>query len=346
MTECLYHQDAYLTQFEAVVCECVRTESSAYRVRLNRTAFYPTSGGQPYDTGTLHGAQVVDVYVDDLGDIWHAVDAPMEIGATVSGQIDWARRFDHMQQHAGDHMMAGVIYHMLGGYTVGLHVSAQVSTIDVVLGDGRMRLDEAELIEIERRVNGQIQKNLPIRCWFPDEAELASLPLRKDPTVSEHVRVVRVGDVECVACGGTHPDSSGQLGLLKILDARPSRGKMRITFVCGMRAVEDYQAKAHAADRAAALLSTHVNELPDAVERVLERAKQAEYERNRARLDAALEQVPALRAQARALPGGWHVDTCIFGRFFNHLRFYIIQFRKLITDHVAIISRNKCNSLF
>lgn len=277
MTRRLYYEDAYLTDFEARVLSC-RAEGERFSIALDRSAFYPTSGGQPYDVGTLGGARVLDVYVDEAGDVAHVTDRPLEVNAFVAGKIDWARRFDHMQQHAGDHMMAGVIHRELSGYTVGLHVGAVDSTIDVVLPDGRMRLDEAEIREIERQVNEQIQRDLPIRCWFPDADELMRLPLRKAPTVTDRVRVVMVGDVECVACGGTHPSSSGQLGAFKILDARPSRGKLRVSFVCGMRAMNDYQLKSDAAKRAAQLFSTKVELMPDAVLRLIERVKKAETE--------------------------------------------------------------------
>lgn len=277
MTRRLYYEDAYLIDFEARVLSC-RAEGGRFLIALDRSAFYPTSGGQPHDVGTLGDARVVDVCVDEAGDVVHVTDRPLEVDAQVKGRIDWARRFDHMQQHAGDHMMAGVIHRMLDGYTVGLHVGAGDSTIDVVLPDGRMRLDEAEIREIERQVNEQIQRDLPIRCWFPDEDELLRLPLRKDPSVTGRIRVVMVGDVECVACGGTHPSSSGQLGVFKILDARPSRGKLRVSFVCGMRALSDYQLKSDAAKRAAQMFSTKVELMPDAVQRLLERAKKAEVE--------------------------------------------------------------------
>lgn len=311
MTERLYHQDAYIKRFTATVRACEMEGEGRYRVRLDRTAFYATSGGQPHDTGTLGRARVLDVIPEGEDEIIHVVDAPLAVGGTVEGEIDWARRFDHMQQHAGDHMMAGVIHEMLGGYTIGLHIGADFSTIDVVLPDGRMRLDDEELWRIEARVNAQIQQDLPIRCWFPSAQEMEALPLRKDPSVADHIRVVMVGDVECVACGGTHPSTSGQIGLIKILDARPSRGKMRVSFVCGMRAIADYRAVHRSAHAAAALLSTQVEALPDAVERLLSRVRAAEHELGQVRLDAALSLVPALLDAAEPVGDGWRAVCTI-----------------------------------
>lgn len=313
MTERLYYENSDLRSFSARVLACEKTENG-YDVRLDRSAFYPTSGGQPFDTGTLGGARVTDVNVTKDGDVSHIVDRPLPVGETVTGEIDWARRFDHMQQHAGDHMLAGAIWKAFGGVTIGLHLGAEVSTIDVHFEDGRARLPQADLRALEDTVNGWIQANLPIRCWFPSPEELAALPLRKAPTVHAHVRVVQVGDVECVACGGTHPSTSGQLGLFKILDARPSKGNVRFSFVCGMRAIRYFQTCAWAAESAAALLSTGVDALPDAVETGLQKLKDAEYQLKKERLDKAraaaayaLRDAPTTASGARvaraSLPG-------------------------------------------
>ena len=304
MTDRLYYADAYLRKFEAVVEEC---RDGA--VRLNRTAFYPTSGGQPYDTGVLGGLRVTDVFVDDAGDVWHRVDGLLQPGARVEGEIDWARRFDHMQQHAGEHMLAGHIFKKLGGFTIGLHLGTEVSTIDVELPGGEMRVPAGVMEEIEDAVNRDIQLDLPIRCWFPTDEEFGSLPLRKPPAVKEHIRVVLVGDEvdgECCACGGTHPSSAGQIGLVRVLDARPSRGKMRVTFVCGMRALKDARLRAKMADQAAALLSSPVERLPEAVEALLNRERDARATLEKYRLDEAIRKADALWTSAKET-GGWRV---------------------------------------
>ena len=224
MTERLYYDDAYLTAFDAAVTACVERDG-AWHVTLDRSAFYPTSGGQPHDTGMLNGVRVTDVYVGEDHDVWHVLEAPVAVGASVHGGIDWPRRFDHMQQHAGDHMIASAIWRLLGGVTIGLHVSQEVSTIDVAMPDGATHLSPEDIARLEQDVNERVQRDVPVRCWFPEPAELAALPLRKPPTVAEHVRVVAIGEDEMVACGGTHPSSAGQLGLVKILDAAPARGK-------------------------------------------------------------------------------------------------------------------------
>ena len=303
MTERLYYDDSYLTEFDA---EVVRAElrNGKNIAALNRSAFYPTSGGQPYDTGTLNGAHVTDVFVDKDGEVWHELDAPLRVGETVHGRIDWARRWDHMQQHGGEHMIAGAVYNLTGGMTIGLHLGAEVSSIDVQFADGSTHMDAELIAKIEDYVNERIQMDAPVRCWFPPAEELAALPLRKRPTVKDHVRIVAMGDFEMVACGGTHPSSTGQIGLVKIVSAAPERGKLRLSFVCGMRAYRDYRQNYNCAWAAANLLSTRPEKLPELLESTLQRLKDTERELNRLRRERLLENVPELLAHAEPIPGG------------------------------------------
>ena len=303
MTNRLYYDNAYLKEFDAVVTAC-EEKDGAYHVRLDRSAFYPTSGGQPFDTGTLGGAHVTDVYVGEDHDVYHVVDAPLEPGRTVRGEIDWPRRFDHMQQHAADHMIASALWRLMGGVTIGLHISHDVSTIDVAMPEGAVHITEADIARLEDDVNNRVQRDVPVRCWFPEAEELKELPLRKPPTVSEHVRVVAIGEDEMVACGGTHPSSAGQLGLVKILGVEPARGKMRVSFLAGMRALGDYRQKAACANATAALLSTGVDQMAQSVKALQDRVKQAEYELRTLKKKALLANVDAMLATAPRLPGG------------------------------------------
>lgn len=310
MTERLYYDDAYLTEFDAAV-ECCREGESGWLVRLDRSAFYPTSGGQPYDTGTLNGARVTDVQVLD-GDVWHTVDRPLNEGERVHGTIDWPRRFDHMQQHAADHMIAGTIWRMFGGVTIGLHESDEVSTIDVSMPDGRTHLTPDEIAHVESHVNDQIQRDVPIRCWFPSAEELETLPLRKRPTVSEHIRVVAIGDEEMVACGGTHPSTAGQLGLVKIVSVAPARGKMRVGFIAGGRALRDYAVCYRSAHAAAELFSTRVENLEFSVRTLQDRLREAESELSALREESLMRSLEAELSDAPVVCGGK-----IIARFVN-----------------------------
>lgn len=258
-TDRLHYENAYLRAFDARVI-AVKEDGWA---ALDRSAFYPTSGGQPFDTGRLNAARVVDAEVEN-GVVWHKTDAPLRVGEEVHGEIDWPRRWDHMQQHAGDHMLAGAAWQLFGGVTVGLHLGKENSTIDMDMPGGRTHLSAEEIAALETLVNRRVQQDDPIRCWFPGTEELASLPLRKKPTVDSRVRVVAMGDYEMVPCGGTHPSTTGQIGPIKILSCAPARGKMRLCFVAGMRAVTYFQQTAACAEQVAATLSSTVAETPDA----------------------------------------------------------------------------------
>lgn len=264
MTDRLYYENTYLTEFEAQVLECIGKDGK-YAVRLDRSAFYPTSGGQPFDTGTIGGAAVTDVYVDDAGEVWHETAVPLEIGTVFACRIDWERRFDHMQQHAGEHLLANAAHRLLGGVTIGLHLGNEVSSIDMTLPEGRTHITADELAELEDDVNSRIQRDVPIKQWFPDNEELRELPLRKPPTVSEHVRIVQIGELEFCACGGTHPSSAGQIGLVKIVDARPSRGKLRLSFVCGKRAFDLLRNSYNTLHAVSDSLSTSAEKVPQIV---------------------------------------------------------------------------------
>ena len=302
MTERLYYDNAYLTEFDCCVLAC-RENGAHFDVLLDRSAFYPTSGGQPFDTGTLGNAQVIDVNVID-GDVWHTVTQPLTPGTTVHGCIDWPRRFDHMQQHAADHMIASALHRLMGGVTIGLHISGDMSTIDVSMPGGATRLSDEDIRRIEDDVNKRIQRDVPVRCWFPEAAELAALPLRKPPTVDEHVRIVAIGEDEMVACGGTHPATAGQLGLVKIVSVTPARGKMRVAFLAGARAMADYRRVSEAAHQTAGMLSTGVENLAASVSALQEKLRAAEFELVRLRREQLLNQAEQFIAEAEALPGG------------------------------------------
>lgn len=303
MTERLYYNDAYLREFDATV-EKVSERKGKTILALNRSAFYPTSGGQPYDTGEINSAMVTDVFVDGEGEVWHEVDGAFSVGEAVHGRIDWARRFDHMQQHGGEHMIAGAVYALTGGMTIGLHLGAEVSSIDVEFSDGATHISEDRIAQIEDYVNERIQQDHPVRCWFPDAEELSTLPLRKRPTVTEHVRIVAMGDFEMVACGGTHPSSTGQIGLVKIVSAAPARGKLRLSFVCGRRAVEDYRKNYNCAWSAANLLSTRPEMLCHSVTSLQQRLREAELALGKLRREKLFADLDDLRRRAEALPGG------------------------------------------
>ncbi len=298
MTERLFYEDSYLWEFDAVVTGVKNGKRPGeWEVTLDRSAFYPTSGGQPFDTGVLsYGkvkAKVTNVEADAEGEVIHTVDKEIPAGTAVHGEIDGARRTDHMEQHGGEHMLAGAIWEKLGGTTIGLHLGQTESSIDVSMPDERTRLTEEEILLLENTVNERIRMDAPIRCWFPDAEELKKLPLRKAPTVKEHVRIVAMGDFEMVACGGTHPASTGRIGMLKIISAIPAKGKIRISFVCGGRAVSLFQTYMRFADKAGAALSSPVEKLSAAAAELKYRLSEAEKRANRLETREILEKIEA-----------------------------------------------------
>ena len=286
MTERLYYNDAYLWEFDAKITRMrAGKQKGTWEAALDRSAFYPTSGGQPFDTGKLcfdgGEAAVTGVEADREGEVWHTLNREIPEGTEVHGTIDGKRRTDHMEQHGGEHMLAGAVWEKLQGTTIGLHLGQEDSTIDVTLPGERTHLTEDEICMLEDTVNERIRMDAPIRCWFPCAEELASLPLRKEPTVKEHVRVVAMGDFEMVACGGTHPSSTGRIGMLKILSVIPAKGKARISFVCGGRAAALFRKYMRCADKAGAALSCPVEKLSRAASDLKSRLAEAERKANR-----------------------------------------------------------------
>lgn len=305
MTERLYYDDPYLWEFDGRAVQ-TREEKDQIWIALDRSAFYPTSGGQPYDTGTMAWdggeARVLDVEVDREGVVWHRTDRRIPEGAAVRGRIDGDRRRDHMEQHGGEHMLAGAIWEKLGGTTIGLHLGKEDSSIDVSMPEGRTHLTEAETDMLEGLVNARIRADAHIRCWFPTEEELRTLPLRKAPTVTEHVRIVAMGDFEMVACGGTHPQSTGQIGQIKILSALPSKGKIRLTFVCGGRAEALYRSLFRWAHKAGHVLSCPPEKLAASAGELKARLAEAERRVNRFETERILEEIRR-QEEGDSLPG-------------------------------------------
>ena len=233
MTRRLFDENVYLKEAKAKV-EAVEMENGKVWVVLDQTIFAPEGGGQDADHGWMNGIEVLDVR--EKGEtIRHLLESELPVGGQVDLKIDWERRLDHMQQHCGEHLLSGVIYEKLKGNNKGFHMGVEVVTVDIDLPE----IPESMLWDIEREVNRKIQENLPVEIHVADRVEeLEGIPLRKAPTVDEAIRVVNVPGVDCVACCGTHPARTGEIGILRILRADKYKGMTRIQFVCGMRAVK------------------------------------------------------------------------------------------------------------
>ena len=260
-TEKLYYADPFLKEFTATVLDC-RAGKNGYTVTLDRTAFYPDGGGQPADHGTLDGAAVTDVH-EKNGVIFHNVDRAVEIGKTVSGSIDWAQRFDHMQQHSGEHICSGLICGRYGCDNVGFHMGTDIVTIDF-----NADIPWEELLEIEGQANRYIQEDHPIDIQFHRGAELDAIDYRSKKPLEGDVRIVAFPGADCCACCGTHVLRSGQVGLVKFLSVQKFREGVRIELLCGQRALDYLSRTWEQAKTIGQHLSVKPVDAADAVERL------------------------------------------------------------------------------
>jgi alanyl-tRNA synthetase len=262
-TERLDHGDPNLLAFDARVIEHGRWNETP-TVVLDRSAFYPESGGQLGDHGVLSGLRVLDVQIDDAGVVHHLVEGPPPaIGTEVHGDIDRDRRRLHMALHTAQHMLSRALVDEAGAETVSARLGANC-TIDV----NRDRLDEADVARAEDLVNGAIEDDLVIRAWFPSDTELASLPLRRAPKVKENIRVVDIGGFDVSPCGGTHCTRSAQVGWVRVTGLERYKGKMRVAFAAGRRAREELAAESDVLRRLARTFTCGANEVPTAIEKL------------------------------------------------------------------------------
>lgn len=305
--ERLYYSDSFLRTFTAAVTDVCELASSdgepIWRVALDRTAFYPTSGGQPFDTGQLSATlrdgtalkvPVEQVEEDEEGAVWHSVCKPLDVGTHVEGQIDWERRFDHMQQHTGQHLLSAVFWRELQAPTVSFHLGESASTIDLAGGP----LAHHSLERVERIANEIVGEDRPVTAHLvsPSEAEamLAAGQLRKLPDRQGTIRLVDIADYDRNACGGTHLRSTGQIGGLQVRTVEKVSRGVRVEFVCGLRAVRSARADFAILRETSALLSTGATELAATVERLLADGKANAKERQKLRAELAVFEAASL----------------------------------------------------
>ena len=292
MTERLYYQDSYLTEFRARV---VDTSPDRQRVYLDRTAFYPTSGGQPFDTGQLGGRSVVEV-LDEGDRIAHLLTEPLT-ASEVDGRIDSARRFDHMQQHTGQHLLSAVLVEMFGAATVSFHLGVELCTIDV-----DRALEAEQIREAERHANQIVFENRPVAISFQHSSE--DLGLRKPTEREGEVRIITIQGLDRSACGGTHVRATGEIGpiLLRRLDR--IRGNLRIEFLCGGRAVARSRADFEALSEIARVFSASLDDTPALVAAQREKLQEADRTRRRLATELAVSSGRALYAESAPGPDG------------------------------------------
>ncbi|MGE7092427.1 alanyl-tRNA editing protein [Lysinibacillus sp. NPDC048646] len=291
MKELLYYQDAMLRDFDATIARTGTEEDGRQYVVLSNTAFYPTGGGQPHDTGTLNNIPVVDV--EKINDeIRHYIEYEAStLTGEVHGKLNWQRRFDHMQQHAGQHILTAAFVELFDAQTVSFHLGSEQVTIDIVADI----LTDEQLVAAEARANEIILENRPIETKWITEYELVDYNLRKEVAVTGDIRLVIIPDYDYNGCGGTHPRSTGQVSAIKILGTEKMKGNVRVSFVCGQRVLAELAMRKAVLADVARQLSVPEVDAANALTKILATQKTTEKA-----LVAAKEELLSFEAKALA----------------------------------------------
>ncbi|MCJ7611701.1 MAG: alanyl-tRNA editing protein [Candidatus Aminicenantes bacterium] len=264
----LYFEDATRTEFEAAIIARSPREGRP-ALALDRTCFYPESGGQPWDTGTINGIPVVKV-VEEGDVLFHVLERELDPALTsITGRIDWPRRFDHMQQHSGQHILSQAFIEVINGETKSFHLGADFATLEIGLAE----LDEEGLEKIELLANAVVQQDKEIKTYFVAPEKISEVPFRRPPKKEGLLRVVEVEGFDYSACGGTHCRRTGEIGLIKITRWERIRGNLRFEFLCGGRAVADSIRKGRMVRQMAGRMSLHEQDLAGGVERLAQEGK-------------------------------------------------------------------------
>lgn len=304
----LFHTDAYRTEFTAQVLSCVPA-GNQWDVVLDQTCFYAAAGGQPNDLGALGGRRVLDVRENEAtGEVIHTVDG--QLAGEVRGEIDWARRLDHSEQHTGQHVLSAAFEHFMDGETVSWHLGESSCTVDIAI-DG-LSVRQAEEIELE--CNRVIRANLPVLTHVVDKEGVKAFPMRKPPAVEGDIRVVEVKGYDWSGCGGTHVRTTGELGLLKIKSWEKNKKFMRVEFLVGQRAIADYMRLDLMARELARSLSIHVMDLPGYVDRTKEECSGLRKQLKVAQERLLEIEAGQLVAEARKVAGARVVRQIVGGR--------------------------------
>lgn len=259
--EKLFYQDTRMIDFEATVTDCIQDEKG-WLVVLDRTAFFPEEGGQSADKGTINEKTVLDVQIKkDI--IYHLMAESLEIGSKVTGHVDWKQRLDFMQQHSAEHIISGLLYKHYGFHNVGFHLSVNEVTMDF---DGQLSLEQ--LREIEQEANEVVWKDIPVYAYFPSAEELEGMDYRSKSEIQGDVRIVEIVGVDACACCAPHVSFTGEIGVIKIVSAMNHRGGMRLTLLCGGRALKDYNFRQDTFSVLTAMLSAKPEKIIEAVKRL------------------------------------------------------------------------------
>lgn len=338
MTEKLYRDNPYLRELTARVIE-KKYQKGAFHLVLNRTLFYPhLSGGQPRDKGTINDIEVVDVYERD-NKIVHVIENDI-IGNDVILSIHWDTRFTHMQQHTGQHILSTVFSKLYNAKTVGFHLGSEFVYIDVTMSC----LENSDLERIENFANKVVFSNFNVKTYYPSPQEISTLPLRKEPSVEGNIRIVEIDGIDYTPCGGTHVRNTGEVGIIKIRKWEKYKGNIRIEFVCGNRALQDFRRKNEHINSISSLLSAKDTNCLNAVQRMYDENKDLQKEIRLLRNKLMEHEVDDLYRNSKN-----YKDIKIVSKVFNNKNFKDIrQMTNQITEYpnsvvvMGVIENNKC----
>jgi alanyl-tRNA synthetase len=292
-TEKLYYQDPYIQSFSAEILQSKKDDKGRFYAVLNKTAFYPAGGGQPHDTGTINDVHVYDVK-EEKGEIRHYTETPVQ-ERKVNGVINWVRRFGHMQQHAGQHLLSAAFEDMYGYRTTSFHLGSETCTIDLDTPE----LSEKEANQVEENVNSVILNNLPIQTRWVKANELSHFPLRKAVSKENNIRLVIIPDIDYNGCGGTHPHQTGEVGSVKILHWEKQKKQIRVHFVCGNRVLKQLETKHRVIRHLTSMLSAPQEDLENALARMLNQQRSLEKSNGTLKLELLSHETDKLIQQAK-----------------------------------------------
>lgn len=267
MTEKLFYRDSHMQEFSAEVEQCI-PDGKEWLIVLGQTAFFPEGGGQYADTGSLGEAHVLDVQEKE-GVIFHRSDAPLPVGSRVEGKIDWSLRFMKMQQHTGEHIVSGLIHRRFGYQNVGFHLGSEDCTMDF-----NGEITKEQLREIEWEANHAVVRDLAVEVTYPDERTLETLAYRSKIEIEGQVRIVTIPGYDVCACCAPHVKTTGEIGQIRLTDVQRYKGGVRITMLCGVRALEDAQKKSDSTREISAMLCVKEDEISEGVSRLKEECAQ------------------------------------------------------------------------
>jgi len=314
MTERLYYSDAYLLEFTSRIVESGVRGENRFTI-LDRSAFYPTSGGQQHDTGLLNEVDIIEVIESESGDVLHLSQKPVgKPGDEVTGLVDADRRRQHRQQHTAQHIISQVLVRHYELETVSVHLGQEYGAIELEIKD----FTPEQLDRVQTSVDEIVQANLSVEIMFADSDKLDSIPLRRIPTREGKLRIIRIGEFDYSACGGTHCHNTAEVGMIKIIGTEKMRGRTAVRFLSGSQAVRDYAERFAATDTLSRMLTCHPNDLADKIEKLTSENKALKKELTALQKELLPQKVTALAEKAESR-GGRAVLFEDFGDYDQHL---------------------------